>query len=44
MGIKPMPVSQWSGSQTDEDMKAKLLDINNGLKEKENMHDLERGT
>jgi hypothetical protein len=35
MGIKPMPVSQCSGSQTAENMKAKWLDINKGLKDKD---------
>jgi hypothetical protein len=35
MGIKPMPVSQCSGTQTAEYMKAKWLDINKGLKDKD---------
>jgi hypothetical protein len=35
MVSKPKPVSQWSESQTAEDMRAKWLDINNGLQGKE---------
>jgi hypothetical protein len=35
MGIKPMQVSQQAESQTAEDMRAKWLDINNGLQDKD---------
>jgi hypothetical protein len=35
MGIKPTPVNHCSRSQTIEDMNAKRLDINNGLKDKD---------